>query len=548
MASPTKANIIPDEEYVRVYEETGSKKKTAEILSVNRYSVQARLKKLGIETLDETLNGLVQNKKPFIKDLPEKGQVFRYFITSAQNNTAVWKSMWENLLAFSEYYAAPILASQLTYNKSMYGPNSVKPGTKKRADDDDLWYDPLLDGHIENRRVQLAPGLIFVGDMNTIPTAVRPLSSLESFTGRASGIFPHPKVAMQSVASVGNESVKFNYTTGTVTKRNYIQKKAGQKAEFHHVYGALIVEVESDGSWWVRRLNADNQGRLYDLNLVADKGVVSEYVTEHGVEALTPGDIHAVEMDLVNKEVVWGKGGVVDYLRPKNQFLHDLLSFRARSHHEMKSFHAMMEKFAKGEDNVEDEILETVNVCNNVLSRPWMKSYVVDSNHDDHFWVWLDRFDYRNDLENAEFFLRCQLRIVQAMKAWDDKFNLLEWAMNECGLKKSANVHFIKSGDTMRTCKRFGGGVENSLHGDKAPNSGRGSLAAFVKMAIRIIIGHSHTAGTQDGVDQVGTSSLLRLPYNKKGPSSWSHTHCITYPNAKRTLFTVWKGKPWADR
>lgn len=51
----------------------------------------------------------------------------------------------------------------------------------------------------------------------------------------------------------------------------------------------------------------------------------------------------------------------------------------------------------------------------------------------------------------------------------------------------------------------------------------------------------------QHGVYQVGTSSRLNLPY-AKGPSSWSHTFCITYKNGKRTLCTIWKGKPWADR
>ena len=41
---------------------------------------------------------------------------------------------------------------------------------------------------------------------------------------------------------LGDEATKFNYSTGTVTQRNYIAKKEGLKAEFHHQYGALIVD------------------------------------------------------------------------------------------------------------------------------------------------------------------------------------------------------------------------------------------------------------------------------------------------------------------
>jgi hypothetical protein len=68
---------------------------------------------------------------------------------------------------------------------------------------------------------------------------------------------------MKSVASVKSDPTKFNWTTGTVTLRNYIQKKAGQKAEFHHCYGALLVEVDSTGAWGVRQLLADEL-EVYD--------------------------------------------------------------------------------------------------------------------------------------------------------------------------------------------------------------------------------------------------------------------------------------------
>jgi len=40
-------------------------------------------------------------------------------------------------------------------------------------------------------------------------------------------IFPHAKLAMRSIPTMQGEGTKLNYTTGTVTKRNYVQKRAG---------------------------------------------------------------------------------------------------------------------------------------------------------------------------------------------------------------------------------------------------------------------------------------------------------------------------------
>jgi len=536
---------LTSEEVREKYEELGSKQAVAKYFGVNRSGIQYHLKKAGVATMDEALDGLIQNKKPDNWGLPKKGEVWRYLVSSAQNNTKVNEGFLENLEALAEFYDADILISRFTYNKSRYKEGAVKPNTRSKSDEQEFWYDPAIDPYILDERVELAPGLIFVGDMNVLPTALDPLSGLETFTGRASGIFPHAKIAMASVASAAHEPTKFNYTTGVVTRRNYIQKKAGQRAEFHHAYAALIAEVNSVGVWWVRQLNADRNHSIRDLVVHVENGAVG--IDSSPVDSLTPGDIHASEIDLVNMEALWGEGGVVDTLRPKRQFLHDLFSMRSRSHHEMKSFHRMYEKYIKGEDSVYSELLDTVEICKDKLCRDWMKSYVIRSNHDEHLETWLDRFDYKDDLANAEFYLKAQLAKVQAIKNGNTKFTLLEWAMKAICLPKNCNVTFLDLDESLITCRKQGGGIENGSHGDKGPNGSRGSINNFAKMARRFIIGHSHTAGIRDGVYQVGTSSLLRLPYTK-GPSSWSHTHCLTYTNGKRTLFTVWKGQPWADR
>src|SRR4029077_6647123 len=211
-----------------------------------------------------------------VLNFPPVGQVYRYILTSAQNNTHVHPELWANLRKLAAYYGADIIVGTYTYNQNHYGKLSVKRGTDK-PEETQLWYDPAIVDYIRDRRIQLANGLVWAGEYNALPTNVNPLAGLESYTGRKSAIFPHAKLAMRSIPSFQGEGVKLNYTTGTVTQRNYIQKREGVIAEFHHIYGALLVEVNSDGNWWVRQLNQDEgTGTLQDLRvLVKDGKIVS---------------------------------------------------------------------------------------------------------------------------------------------------------------------------------------------------------------------------------------------------------------------------------
>src|SRR5690606_9063391 len=131
-----------------------------------------------------------------------------------------------------------------------------------------------------------------------------------------------------------HERTKFLYATGVCTQRNYVQKRAGQLAEFHHAYGALLVEVTSDGRWWARQINATCDGAFQDLTTVVRDGKVRRGAR---VSAVHWGDIHASEMAADVREACWGRGGVIDALKPEYQFLHDLHSHRSASHHDRKS-------------------------------------------------------------------------------------------------------------------------------------------------------------------------------------------------------------------
>lgn len=482
--------------------------------------------------------------------LKKKG-ITRFLFTSAQNNTPLFDHFWDNLLAFRKHVNAQLCVSMFFYVKSGLGARGDKKawleGNEEYKKSKDIWFDPRIMPFIENDAREVAPGLTFRGDSNISPTKMNPLSSKEAFTGRASGIFPHPKFAMQSVATVNTEEpTKFNYTTGTVTMRNYIARDAGLMAEFHHCYGALLVEVDEDGNWWVRQINADSEGTFYEIDPKGDGALRvhnGKITTGHRIEALNAGDNHAEDADLEVFEATWGGGGLVDTLRPKYQFFNDVVSFNARGHHEIKDPYKQFLYHKKGLDDVRAN-MGTVLKYLELTTRPWCRNIIVDSNHDRHVARWLKEQDGRRDPPNAQFWFDLNKRCYDFMARVGGEPNHLQEAllMLDPKLEKRLRITFLPADGSFIICHDKGGGIECGLHGDRGPNGARGSARALSKMGRKANIGHSHSACIVDGVYQSGTSSKLKLSYNV-GPSSWSHSHIVTYPNGKRCIITVWRGK-----
>jgi len=492
---------------------------------------------------EPVMEGKVYPLGASVFQMPKKGKVKRYILTCAQNNTKIHEPLWNNMEALADHYDAEIIVSRFTYMRSGINKGGDKRQITGRGDNDlreeRFTWDDRLTPHILDDRAEIAPGLMWCGEMNILPTAVRPLSGLESYTGRLSAVFPHVKLAMQSIASGQNDPTKFNYTTGTVTLRNYIQKKAGMKAEFHHCYGALLVEVDSDGDWFVRQINADSSGTFYDLDLKVENGQVTE---GHRLEAILWGDVHVEDIDVTVERVCWYADGILETLRPKLQFLGDILDFRSRTHHEIKDPHLMFKKFAQGRECVRTEVNDAANFISEV-ERTWCKTVVVDSNHHNHLERWLKEQNGLKDPVNAQFWLALNKDIYTLLCA-GVPYNVFKEAMALCKGRAffQEDTIFLDEDQSYVICEEHGGGVECGMHGDLGPSGSRGSPISFAKMGRRANVGHSHSAGITDGVYVAGCCSNLSPDWTK-GPSSWSHSHVLTYENGKRTILTMWNGK-----
>lgn len=530
------------EQVAEVYSRnSGNVSATARELKVVRSTVLKALRKTGLHKkplIGGSKRGFADTTKAV---LPQKGLIKRYILTSAQNNTKVNVPFWTLLMKLADYYEAEVLVGTYSYNQNQFGKLSVKAGQHKGYDNT-LWFDPLIREYIKNsdRSIELAPGLVWCGEMNILPTAVNPLAGLETYTHRKSAIFPHAKVAMRSIATMQGEGAKLNYTTGTVTLKNYVQKKEGIKAEHHHRYAALVVEVNHEGQWWVRQVGFSNKGGvLQDLDVV----VAADGVTNNNpIEAVTWGDLHATHAE---EWVVNASQDMLDTLKPRVQFLHDILEGTSINRHVIKHApdpHYAYTRWLRGLHRVDEELKRSAEVVTKYL-RSWCETVVPDSNHDG-WWLksWLSKYDYRFDPANAELFLDMQKWFYSEIKKLvplglsHKDVNVTEYAMQKAGL---SGIKFLLADESFTIC---GKKIECGQHGHLGPNGSHGSPSNLSVVGRRANTGHTHSTGIWNGLYVAGTTSKLKWSYTY-GPSSWSHSHIVTYPNGMRAIVTMWAGK-----
>lgn len=535
MTPPVKQEVI--DRCLAVYEKHGGNlRKAAKELGISRSTLRRRLEKTG-KVKKPIAAGSVVGLEARTAKLPTKGGVKRYILTSAQNNTHVHAAVWDSLQALAKFYDATIMVGTFTYNQNAFGKLSVKRGTVKDRDND-LWYDPKVVPFIVDQRHELAKGLLWCGEMNILPTAAKPLTGLESYSARSSAIFPHVKMAMRSVPTMLGEGTKLNYTTGTVTQRNYIQKREGLVAEHHHVYGGVLVEVNSNGNWWVRQLNADNDGTIQDLNVKVQDGKITKNNT---VEAITWGDLHA---GMVDEVVLDASLNMLDALKPREQFLHDVLEGASINRHVTKVGaknmpHYAFHRWLRGLHKVDEEFRLAAEVIRKFI-RTGSKIICPDSNHDG-WWLhsWLARFDYRVDPANAELFLDLQKYYYAEMRKglMPRDIDMMGYTFSKFNLS-SKDIRFLLPDESYTICNKK---IECGMHGHLGPNGTFGTPENLSKMGRKSNTAHTHCAGIYNGLYVAGTTSKLKWTYNW-GPSGWTHSHIVTYPNGKRTIITIFNG------
>jgi hypothetical protein len=538
-----KLGNYSDSELLNYVKEAGGQRAAARKLGVPRTTLQYR-----VWQAQEAIRKDRAIRAPLVEPRPKKG-VQRFIFSSAQDNTGLdtrCKNFLRNLEAYAKSENASIHIAGFTYQKGLFEDHSKESGV----------YTLAVQPYLMQARMEIDNRIAFCGEMNILPTAVRPLSGLDTYTRHMDGIIPHPKIALESVPTPKHQRAKQIMTTGCVTPANYVPKKAGLKAQFHHVIGALLVEIDANGKCFTRHLLADGKGNFQDLTKKVEDGVVTD---GHRVHAINWGDIHIEKMDPISYSTCWGliprydehgnevdmcdwevdQSGrsMLDVLRPEYQFFHDTSDFSPRNHHNVNDPHFRFKMFADGNDSVEDALRKAATFLSRT-TRGDTESVVVESNHDLAYLKWLRTNDYRSDPVNALFFLRSQLEVYRAIDRGDSDFSIFEWAMHDLAPKAGTLAcTFLREDDSFIILGDQNTGIECAMHGHLGANGGRPSPTAFARMGPKLNIGHVHSPYIRDGVYAAGLEGLLDQGYNK-GASGWCQTEIITYGNGRRTLVT----------
>lgn len=350
-------------------------------------------------------------------------------------------------------------------------------------------------------------------------------------------IYASPKQRLKAVPVSNSTLPHFMMTTGAVTVANYnsdmyMSQRTAYIAEHDHVLGAIVVEIVDDKRYHFRQIQSDSKGNFYDLGYCYSP-MARETVRP---EAFVLGDWHAGSTDPGARKA-WEE--VCEITKPKRILLHDAFDGVSINHHE-KNYKLLKAK--RAERNQLSLMVELDILANDLkaLSELTDEIIIVKSNHDQFLERYLQEAKYIDDPQNHRLSLTLALQSI-------DGNDPLKYAVNEMCLSSDAKTKSKLKWLSIDNDYRIEG-IQCGAHGHLGANGARGSIEAMETAYGSSVTGHSHTPQILRGAWCVGTSSLLKLEYNR-GASSWVHSSCLIYPGGSRQLINCIEGD-WhlADR
>lgn len=434
-----------------------------------------------------------------------------YIITWEQNESKLHENLWNNILAYKEFLNAELSVILGRYKN----PTSVHVDVEH-----DNW-NPKTKAYWDANRHHIHKHCTILGDIKIQPTAVTPLTGLESITGETSTIIGHPKQHLKSIPVLENQPKKILLSTGAITMPNYTDSKAGKRGEFNHTLGFVIVEIKNDDVFFIRQVEADKDGNFIDLYYKVENGQVFE---NEDTSCIVFGDTHVGNMD---ERLMPSTTKLIDRLNIKEEIHHDIIDGDSVNGHIVNDPIQKYRRMMLGKDSVLDDLNEVISF----LGERNTKKIIVQSNHNDRFDRWLVNQDWKLDLKNAIMYLNL---VTAKLENKANKGVVPYW------IEKHFDEDRVLCLDYDDSYKK--NGFELAYHGHIGSNGVRGTLEQFRRLSTRMIIGHYHSPQKMDGVIAVGTCSKLRAGYNK-GASSWLHAHALVYKNNTAQLIIFVDGE-----
>lgn len=352
---------------------------------------------------------------------------------------------------------------------------------------------------------------------------INPLTGLDRLTTarEASIIVASPKIFLKYVPNMHYDIPPALMTTGAVTVNDYdndryMSKRTSILAENDHAYGVVIVEVEDDHIFHFRHVQASEDGSLTDLGIeYHPDGTISEMKDT----VMVMGDSHTGYHD---KELHYTTMNAAVNLNVSKIVLHDVFNGTSITHHDIGKNITRAVKAQEGRLGLELECVAVKNYIENI-EKHGMEVFIVDSNHDDMLYKYLERGGYMSDPINHKFSLKLAAQAI-------DGVNPLRYAIETLLGFKNNVTHWL---ETDRSCKFYG--VEVSEHGHRGANGSRGRAQIYNNGIGNCVTAHTHSASILRNTYCVGTVGLMDMGYNK-GLSSWTRTCCLIYKNGTKQL------------
>jgi hypothetical protein len=437
----------------------------------------------------------------------------RFIITTAVAGAPVHEAFLASIKKYAEINKAMILMFPANY--ALY----------------DMDHDLVSDSEINIvfKKLHLNSNL-HLNPIKIDPKQVDPVVGLDAI-GKTEGtiIIGSPKQRRVPIANSNEKLARIIQATGAVTRPRYIPndgipKRRDVLAEEHHVMGGVVVEIVDDKLYHFRIVQMKRDGSFNDLfyNYSEDGKKFA------GCEAIIQGDYHTTETDPTVDAAV---DEMCKIGKPKYRVFHDFFSGVSINHHEIRNKVLRARLAMENKISLSEEMRLNAEVIEKKRKQKTAKHLVfVKSNHDE----FLDRYLAEGTFDDHNRMISSKLQIL-AMEGKDPFKDGLETYF---GLKPGPDLIWLKRDQDFRIA-----GVESGAHGDLGSNGRRNPGAKGMYKAYgKVNYGHCHYGEIWHGAMSAGTSSYMRLGYNR-GSSSWDNSQIIQYEDGTRQLINVIKGK-----
>lgn len=439
-------------------------------------------------------------------------------ITAAQNKTALHEEAFSNLMAYKNYleslgHNVELVIAPARYRNATTPEESVK--SSKNGEKEDWWRDEVLP-YLYYSNLEFGDSLLATSS-RIRPTAKNPLTGFETMAADNHLILPHSRVHFTPLPRFRNSMLRIMSTTGFITRRNYSISKAGNIAHMHHSHGFVVVEKRRDGSCNIpRNVIMEKDGSFNDLQYRVEK---SEVKIDKRLACFNWGDIHSMQLNYKN---FYKTKNIIKDWKIDNQIMHDVLDGYSFNPHEKDDLYIRKKKIREGAYLIKNELditLETIRMFKPLAK----KTYVVQSNHDEFLDRLINKGDWKKDLHNSEIYL--DLAKIQQTEDIEEHGCIFGCIVNT----NFNDVTYLKHQDSLKIK-----GIEKAAHGDHGVNGSKGNYKTFSRLNTKMTHGHNHMSVIHNGVFSAGLTCRRDQYYARKGMSTWTEGHVVTFPSGKR--------------